>query len=55
MDVTRRYPVQYRCQHCGAAGFTRKDGSSNGRGGKTCPTCRFGTLVKMHWTGLRWA
>jgi DNA-directed RNA polymerase subunit RPC12/RpoP len=48
MDVTKRYPVQYRCEHCGNSGFTRKDGPR-------CPTCQFGALVPMIWTGLRWA
>lgn len=52
MDVQKRYPVQYYCTHCAARGFIKKDGV----GAKmTCPTCRFGTLKKMHWNGFRWS
>ena len=51
VNFTKRYPVLYKCQHCGNSGFTVKDGHSNGRGGRTCPTCHFGTLIKMTWNG----
>ena len=55
MDARKRYPVQYSCGHCGHAGFTKKDGISIGNGhSMTCPYCRFGKLVKMHWNGFRW-
>lgn len=53
-SATKRYPVGYKCQHCGNSGYTANEGSPNGRGGRTCPSCRFGTLVKMVWNGCAW-
>lgn len=55
MNINKRYPVQYRCQHCAQSGFSKKDGISVGQGhSMTCPSCRWGRLEKMHWNGFRY-
>ncbi len=53
--MDKRYPVQYRCTHCGNSGYTKKDGiKSPSKSWLTCPTCKFGALAKMHWNGFRY-
>lgn len=47
---TKRYPALYRCQHCTTEMSKREAGARF----PTCPTCKFGSLKKMHWNGFTW-